>query len=390
MMTAPAFLLWLLIPVVAPGGAAPQVATGDPGREPAACRTCHQKISDTYLRTAHAQTSAEARARTIKGDFSEGHNRLRTKVAGTFFEMVERDGRFYQVAFESGRMGTRSEPFDLVVGSGRKGQSYLYWKDGRLFQLPVSYLVGPQTWINSPGYPDGVVDFERPIHPRCLECHATSFRAEPGPGGWRFSSAYQLGLTCEKCHGAGDQHAAYHASNPGDSGGKHIFNPARVARSVRLDGCGLCHSGGRELLGPPFSYRPGARLDEYLLPHSPQDTSVPDVHGNQVGLLQRSKCFRSSPDMSCSTCHDVHQTRRDLSQLAQKCLGCHQTSQHKMAARIGPRLVSACVDCHMPNQRSGALAITQPTGESGVQYRSHAIGIYPEVAATVLQSSPRP
>lgn len=29
-------------------------------------------------------------------------------------------------------------------------------------------------------------------------------------------------------------------------------------------------------------------------------------HGNQVGLLERSRCYIASPNMSCSTCHDVH------------------------------------------------------------------------------------
>ena len=47
---------------------------------------------------------------------------------------------------------------DLVVGSGKIGQTYLYWRDGILFELPVSWLTGAQHWINSPGFPDGVVN----------------------------------------------------------------------------------------------------------------------------------------------------------------------------------------------------------------------------------------
>jgi hypothetical protein len=59
-----------------------------------------------------------------------------------------------------------------------------------------------------------------------------------------------------------------------------------------------------------FSYMPGQSLDRYLAPN-PLDTSEhPDVHGNQVGLLERSRCYLSSPSMTCSTCHNVHATER--------------------------------------------------------------------------------
>src|SRR5690348_5964686 len=74
-----------------------------------------------------------------------------------------------------------SEPIDLVVGSGRKGQTYLFWKGDRLFQLPVSYWVELGHWVNSPGYTDGWAKFDRPVMPRCLECHASYAESVAGP-----------------------------------------------------------------------------------------------------------------------------------------------------------------------------------------------------------------
>ena len=90
--------------------------------------------------------------------------------------------------------------------------------------------------------------------------------------------------------------------------------------------------------------------------------------------------------MSCSTCHDVHRPQRDLRALAGKCLTCHEITRHKMATTIGSRMISSCIDCHMPNQPSHAIEINTPTTRSSLYFRSHAIGIYPEIAATVLQS----
>jgi hypothetical protein len=41
----------------------------------------------------------------------------------------------------------------------------------------------------------------------------------------------------------------------------------------------------------------------------------------------------------------------------------------------------------MPNEKSRAIQINTPTTQFSLNYRSHAIGIYPEVTAAILQSS---
>jgi len=356
----------------------------------AQCTTCHVSIGNTFAQTAHFKTSAEATAQSIKGSFAEGHNQLRTRAAGIYFKMEQRNGAFYQTGVDSAQASARTERIDLVVGSGRRGQSYLYWKNGLLFELPVSYLTGIDQWINSPGYVDGEIDFARIIVPRCLECHSTSFKLKQERRALQYSRDYELGIACAKCHGDGHQHAQYHASHPEDLHGKYIINPARFSRDRKVDNCALCHSGLREQIRPPFTYTPGEKLDDYLLPASDRDAPIPDVHGDQVGLLRRSKCFRSSPTMSCSTCHDVHRPQRDLAQFARKCLACHQTGRHEMVDQIGARMITSCIDCHMPNQRSNAIEINTPTTRSTLSFRSHTIGIYPEVAATILQSNREP
>ncbi|MGA7707494.1 MAG: multiheme c-type cytochrome, partial [Acidobacteriaceae bacterium] len=92
------------------------------------------------------------------------------------------------------------EPIDVVIGSGEKGQTYLYWKGDRLFELPVPYWA-TLGWVNSPGYRDGYSDFDRAIIPRCLECHATYFKSQPPPFNRFDPVGYSLGIQCEVCHG---------------------------------------------------------------------------------------------------------------------------------------------------------------------------------------------
>ncbi|PYP16920.1 MAG: hypothetical protein DMD52_06360 [Gemmatimonadetes bacterium] len=355
--------------------------------ETTSCKPCHERIVATFLQTAHLATSAEATARSIKGRFSAGYNVLRTSSPGVSFKMDERTGVFYQTGVDSAQGRSTTRRIDLVVGSGRRGQSYLYWNGGLLFELPVSYLTGPRQWINSPGYSDGEIDFGRLIVPRCLECHSTTFPLQTERGAVRYSRRYRLGISCEKCHGEGREHIRYQASHPAETRGAFILNPARFSRDRRVDSCALCHSGEREPRRPTFSYRPGERLDDYFVHESDVAVPVPDVHGDQVGLLRRSKCFRASRDMSCSTCHDVHRPERDIASFAEKCLGCHQTDGHPMAAEIAGRMMTSCIDCHMPTRKSNAIQINTPGKQGALYFRSHEIGIYPRVAARVLQST---
>src|SRR5215510_2871832 len=354
------------------------------------CRVCHQAIFDAFIQTAHFKTSTRAGASSItgegKGAFSDGHNILRTRTADIYFKMERRGADFYQTAVDTSKNRSRLERFDVVIGSGRKGQSYLFWKDGLLFQLPVSYLEGIQEWINSPGYVDGQINFERVIQPRCLECHSTSFKLEVAGGKVQYSSDYELGITCTKCHGDGDQHVAYQNAHPTEKEGKQILNPSRFPRDRQLDNCALCHSGAWEPKKPPFSYQPGQRLLEYAPAGAGEADPAADVHGNQIALLRQSKCFRASPAMSCSTCHNVHQQERDLAQFAQKCLSCHQTGQCKVAAKAGPQMMSRCIDCHMPNLKSNLIRINTPGKQFAPECRSHAIGVYRQVAEAAFHA----
>lgn len=351
------------------------------------CRACHQEIVETYVQTAHFETSQLADEHSIQGSFASGSNTLKTGNPNVYFRMEKRQDGFYQTAYrnEQSTIRSRRERFDLVMGSGRKGQSYLYWKDGLLFQLPVSYLVASGKWTNSPGMIDGQIVFDRFISPRCLECHTTLFRAEIKGSKARYSSRFLIGLSCEKCHGAGSAHVDFHKKDLQETEGRSILNPDHFPRERKLDQCALCHSGAAKPIKPPFSYRPGEPLSEYLEIEPVREGSRPDVHANQVGLLRLSRCFTASDDMSCSTCHNVHTEQRNLSELAQKCMQCHRTQECGTATKAGVSVQGECIECHMPNEKSNLITIDSGEEAFFESYRNHTIAVYPDVADQVLQ-----
>jgi hypothetical protein len=375
---------------VAPSEMCPSPDIGGP-RNPAvyvgdtACASCHKEKAVGYRLTAHAQTSGWPSHETIKGKFSPGANALQTGNPGLRYVMDATGSGFTQTAWfqiSPATMLNRTETFGVVVGAGRKGQTYLYWDGDDLFQLPVSYWTEVDCWINSPGYPDDKPYFERPTTPRCLECHATSFESRAPPRNRYNKASLLLGMACEKCHGPGSEHVARFspAAFPSATGrDPAIVNPAKLARERQIDICALCHGGVGVSLTPPLSFRPGDVLAAHVtLPNLAPGAQL-DVHASQIQLLERSRCFNASTTMTCSTCHNVHKPQRDPASFASRCLSCHKVENCGMFPRQAHAIDNRCVDCHMPLETTSQIVFNKEGRKVQPKVRNHRIAIYPGV-----------
>ena len=320
---------------------------------PRACAECHRENFEGFMQTSHAKTSALPSRETILGSFQPGENVLQPASPNLSFEMIERDGQFYQRLILEAHGGPEGGdfPFHIVTGSGKIGQTYLYFQNEHLYQMHVSYLSSTNAWMNSPGYVDGIANFARPILSACLECHTTYYQPYAGAANQYHREHFVLGVTCEKCHGPGREHVEYHRQHPDETQAHAIVNPGglSVERSVEL--CQLCHGGDpiREIQ-PPFSYRPGEPLAEYYeFPDSDGSQLSTGIHTNsQLPRLRRSECFQQSGSMTCIDCHNPHQFERgDLQLFSQRCLNCHELPDCGKFELLGDRLAENCIDCHM-------------------------------------------
>lgn len=361
-----------------------------------ACVKCHADISISYFATAHANSTSPAIKKNIAGSFHKDSNHFQYTPHITV-AMEERNGRFFQAAFQDD-VEKATFPFDIVIGSGRKAQTYLYWYGANAYQLPVTYSVAAKAWVNSPNYPSDKVRFDRMIPIGCFECHS-SFIERTGiheRNGYRVDDLNPAniiyGIDCERCHGPSAEHVNYQTKYPSEKIAKYITAYKNISNLQRMENCAACHSGIHEPIKSPFLFKPGEMLRDYFKPDTVKQVAAElDVHGNQYQLLQASKCFKESiQQISCSSCHNPHkQERNNLQILSTKCMSCHVPGSKKFcsfAEKVGNTITTNCIDCHMPASPSKTITL-QGEGQKNPTpnlVRSHLIAVYPVISQKQL------
>ena len=361
----------------------------------ATCISCHKDIYASYTHTAHFFTSLPATLNNIHGSFKAGESSF-SFGNGMRLIVQRRDSGLYQAGYVNGRL-TGARRLDIAIG-GVKAETYLSWQGRQVFELPLSWFGSVHGWTNSPGYQPDHINFNRSVVIRCFECHSSYVSQLPVQSLLNRKTEYErntliYGIDCERCHGPGADHVAFHQANPDEKKPHYIATFKSLTRAQKLDACAVCHGGNNERFEvSAFDFKPGDTLSKFKEPQlfsNPVNVAEIDVHGNQSALLAASKCFLMS-NMDCTTCHDdVHiNTRGNTMAYTQKCLNCHNAVNHnqcKMKAVPGAALKAECIDCHMPAQASNVIAVQTATQKKAMPYmvRTHRIAIYPAEAKKI-------
>ncbi len=349
----------------------------------AQCRSCHQKKHDSFVNTSHYLTSQPSSPEMVRGSFEAGSNVMETSSNEVSFRMVTRDGKcFQQVEFFDWGFEV---PFDITFGSSKMAQTYLYWHGERLYQMNVSYLTSEDDWINSPGFLDGDAAYARPIPQRCVECHTTYIDFREPPNHYTPQTAI-FGISCERCHGPGAKHVAYHKANPDEKKSKHLVVPTKLSRERELMVCSQCHSGVNPNVTPPFSFKPGDDLAEHFQVSDDQSKANSVHTSNQLLRLSKSGCFTKT-QMTCVDCHDPHHLERgDMKLFSKRCLNCHQVSQCGKHEQLGESLADNCIDCHMPKRAGDHLRLDTAEKSIFPKLRDHHVRVDPKATKEFLEA----
>ena len=329
---------------------------------------------------------------------------------------IEADGRSIELSRRGDELWIRLPDPDIVAAGVRAGVAdpsrtaplvsrrvllttgshhhQAYWVKGErgneLRLAPVTYLIADRRYVSRHDAflqpPDAPAHATR-WNSNCIQCHAT--RGEP-----RLeertdvfaSSAAELGIACEACHGPGGEHVAKQR-NPvtrfvahlRDTPDPTIVNPKRLSRERASEVCGQCHAyfvprDESRFWTHGYDYRPGDALERsrtLLEPSASREGLVEAateslfwedgtirVGGREWNGLRSSACFAHGSDerrISCLSCHSLHDSEPDdqlrRGSVDAPCVDCHRAQADAGSAHthhVGGSSGVACVSCHMP------------------------------------------
>ena len=240
------------------------------------------------------------------------------------------------------------EDVTYTIGSRIK-QLYLTQTVSDTFHiLPAQWNVAAAEWV--PYHPDDWQDTD--WRDECAGCHVTGLDTATG-------TFKEFGVGCESCHGPG---------------GAHASDPENIKPFAAVDAqvCGACHSRGTAPDGHPFptTYQPGDTLTDHFTFTVDESALWADgsarLNHQQYTDWQLGSSMQQAPDMSCTTCHNVHEAGPGPSQLKDAeenalCISCHAPQAAIVAhtpfheAAMNKRSFN-CSDCHMPTMATSAVA----------------------------------
>lgn len=353
-----------------------------------ACAECHAARVSEFGKTAHARACRRPGDGPMPPGFEQGRGSYQTGDPDLHFEMTRRADGYFQTAVRRTPTGDRrvDSRIDLVYGAHRADEVFFTWRDDRLYELMTVWLHPTDEWANVSYDRHGDGGFARETTVRCLECHTTWFAHVPGTTNQYRPDSFVLGVTCEKCHGPGREHVAYHRTHP-RAAAHAVVQPANLSRERQLEVCTQCHGNFTKPRGPANRYRPGEPLaDYYRLAQTrhPEDDHV----ANQVKYLRESKCFQQSETLTCVTCHDPHRPHEpgDASRARAACAKCHEPEACGDRPNLPVAVRDDCAGCHMRPQvwMNVHFHTTDDRYLPPIRRSQHRIGIDPVARKEVL------
>ncbi|WAK03811.1 multiheme c-type cytochrome [Methylobacter sp. YRD-M1] len=274
------------------GQPASQTEASHVGRQ--ACAGCHAEQDRLWQGSHHDLAMQEAKEGTVLGDFRD----VEFKKDGVVSRFFRQDGR-YLVRTDGPDGGLADFEIKYTFGFTPLQQYLVELPGGRLQALSIAWDSRPkeqggQRWFHL--YPDEKIDYKDELHWTkrsqnwnfmCAECHSTNLQKNYDPASRAYrTTASEIDVSCEACHGPGSEHVAWAGRKPGferidartrgltvllnerqkiqwtidpASGNAHRNIPRSSEREIQV--CARCHARRAQLAG---DYRYGPLMDTHL------------------------------------------------------------------------------------------------------------------------------
>ena len=326
------------------------------------CRSCHQDIYESYIKTGMGQSFGLARKEVSDAIF-DGHSLVYDSLSNFYYKPFFKDSIYYIQEFRMEGQDTihqRTEQVDYIVGSGQHTNSHILNNNGYLTQAPITFYTQKQKWDLAPGFEDTNYRFSRILESECLTCH--NHFPEQAAGSLNKYLDIPTGIQCERCHGPGKLHVELKLAGESVDTSKYIdysiVNPRHLPIDLQMDVCQRCHLQGVAVLqdGKDFyDFKPGMHLADVMNVFLPRFTDSHEnfIMASQADRLRLSACFESGK-LSCITCHNPHQgiqvQKSEHYNLA--CQSCHEVNICTTPKDDLQAENNNCVKCHMPPSHS--------------------------------------
>ncbi len=346
----------------------------------ATCVSCHAGEAAGYAHTGMARAfSKPDRQNTVESPAKD--RQFYHGVSGTYYELTERDGKYYQrrwqTGFDNSPENLEELTIDYVMGSGNHARTYLHREqDGTLIELPLAwYSEDGGHWGMNPGFDNPHPMTRRVIAYECMFCHNAYPQIPPTAhrdlsANPVFGQTLPEGIDCQRCHGPGAAHVKA-ARTQGESAqqiSSLILNPQHLSNDRKMEVCEQCHLETTSRPLPdrirrydqePFGYQAGqslASFNSYFVRDPGKGRSDNFEIVSAPYRLRQSQCYlKSQGALTCETCHDphdLHEGPQAASYYATICMQCHATSLPAKIAQHQHPAASDCVSCHMPRRRT--------------------------------------
>jgi predicted CXXCH cytochrome family protein len=319
------------------------------------CFACHREIYESYQATPMARASGAAIDGLLPGEFTHA-------LSGVRYRLFLRDGRAWLSYDRPGGTLKGEQELSYFVGSGQRGRTYLFQRDGFWFESPVNWYSKQRVWDMNPKSLDArEMPLTLKVDAGCLHCHSSGVQKPVGANN-HFGAKPFLngGVICQSCHGDATAHLASGGTAP-------ILNPAQLSPVKRDSVCLQCHLEGETAVSPPgrslADFHPGENLSDYVTHFVHSGELGPEGRAtSQWEALLQSECKKNSGDrLTCTTCHDPHNSppaEQRVSYFRAKCLTCH--GEPSFVSKHHPDQPN-CSGCHMPREKSADVAHEQLT-----------------------------
>ena len=377
-----------------------------------ACRECHAHNHETWSASYHRTMTQIASPETVLASFA--NKTVSIPSHPQEYHLSTHSGMLW-MSQSTNVAGQPTLELPIVLTTGSHHMQIYWYATGvarTIAMLPIIYLKEEKKWIPraaaflGPPHQNIYTELGR-WNKGCINCHAThgnsTLLGVDGIPMWDTKVA-EFGISCEACHGPGENHIRYHRNGIGETKkADPIVNPAKLSHKLSAQVCGSCHSANDALdvRKGRLNYLPGDDLTtrrfliqrddatrDYMRRNNSEEYGSPEkienalneifwkdgvvrVTGREYSSLRHTACHQKGT-ASCLSCHAMHQSAKDPRPAAewandqlqadktgqQGCVQCHDAK--RFAAREHTHHAtdssgSQCYNCHMPHTSYGLL-----------------------------------